>query len=495
MGRVNGDRERQSGNRVKVFLRASAAIVALLLAAPLWPDAPPAPIRVLILSGRNNHEWRQTTPALRVMLERSGRFEVRVTEEPAGLTGATLEPYDALLVDYNGPRWGEAAESAFEAAVRSGKGAVFVHAASYAFGELEVLGEHQRRTGRFEPAWPAYARIVGGHWSAAAPRTGHGKRHSFSVRWTDRRHPIAAGLPQSFTTNDELYHNIRLLPGARVLATAFDDPKQNGTGKDEPLLWTVQYGEGRVFHTALGHDIAAMMAPGFVSSLVRGVEWAATGAVAAVTPPQKPAPVRVMVVTGGHGHEPSFYSLFEGRDDIAATVNPHPIAFRGDLRKRYDVIVFYDMLQQLDEAQQKNLRDFAEAGKGLVVLHHALANYNAWAWWTQELVGGSYRLKESKFQHDVEMDVQPVADHPLLRGVGPMRIEDETYKEMWISPGVKVLLKTDHPASDGPVAWISPYANSRVVAIQLGHGRTAHVHPGYRRLVQNAILWSAGRMK
>ena len=71
---------------------------------------------------------------------------------------------------------------------------------------------------------------------------------------------------------------------------------------------------------------------------------------------------------------------------------------------------------------------------------------------------------------------------------------DETYKGMWISPDVKVLLKTDNPTSDGPVAWISPYAKSRVVYIQLGHGETAHLHPGYGTLVQDAIRWSAGRI-
>jgi type 1 glutamine amidotransferase len=71
---------------------------------------------------------------------------------------------------------------------------------------------------------------------------------------------------------------------------------------------------------------------------------------------------------------------------------------------------------------------------------------------------------------------------------------DETYKGMWISPDVKVLLRTDNPTRDGPVAWISPYPKSRVVYIELGHGQTAHLHPAYRTLVQNAVRWSAGRL-
>ena len=76
-----------------------------------------------------------------------------------------------------------------------------------------------------------------------------------------------------------------------------------------------------------------------------------------------------------------------------------------------------------------------------------------------------------------------------------MHLWDETYKKMWISPKVEVLLKTDNPTSDGPIAWVSPYNKARVVFVQLGHGRTAHLYPPYQQLVRNAILWSAGRLE
>ena len=68
-------------------------------------------------------------------------------------------------------------------------------------------------------------------------------------------------------------------PDAHILATAFDDPANGGTGKDEPMMWTVNYGQGRVFYTALGHDVSAKQESGYVSTFPRGVEWAATGAV------------------------------------------------------------------------------------------------------------------------------------------------------------------------------------------------------------------------
>jgi type 1 glutamine amidotransferase len=135
----------------------------------------------------------------------------------------------------------------------------------------------------------------------------------------------------------------------------------------------------------------------------------------------------------------------------------------------------------------------------IVVIHHAIANYNWWPWWYEQVVGGRYLLKPdgdmvaSTFKHDEEIFAQPVLKHPITAGIGRMHLWDETYKRMWISPDVKVLLRTDNSTSDGPVAWISPYEKSRVVYIQLGHDRLAHIHPAYRTLVRQAILWAAGQ--
>jgi type 1 glutamine amidotransferase len=74
-----------------------------------------------------------------------------------------------------------------------------------------------------------------------------------------------------------------------------------------------------------------------------------------------------------------------------------------------------------------------------------------------------------------------------------MHIVDEGYKGMWHSPDITVLMRTNHPASDGPVAWVSPYPKSRVAVIQLGHDKLAHRHAGYRQLVRNAIVWAGRR--
>jgi len=463
-------------------------------------------IRVLILTGRNNHDWRATTPYLRHALELTGEFDVRVTEEPGGLTEETLKPYDVLVANYCGPRWSAQAEWAVEAFVRGGKGLVVVHAASYPFGETAVLGEKMGLTGVFQQPWRQWGEMVGAVWSDEEPKTGHAQRHVFEVKWRDARHPIAAGLPATFLISDELYHNFRMKPGVHVLASAFDSPEHGGNGKDEPMLWTNAYGQGRVFHTALGHDLDAMQTPGFTVSYARGVEWAARNRVTLPAridrDPKNEYAVRVLLVTGGHDHDAMFYNVLDGRRDIRVNVDPHPVAFRNDLRKSYDVLVLYDTIQQdqLPENHRQNLRDFVESGKGVVVLHHAIADFQNWDWWWKEVVAGRYVLKAdpplpaSSYLHGVEEVVTPKPGHAITNGLPQMRLFDETYKQVWHAANVTVLLTSDHATSDPDIAWVSPYAKSRVVYIQPGHERETCEMPWYRQLVQRAVLWSAGRM-
>ncbi len=462
-----------------------------------------APIRTLILSGQNNHNWRVTTPYLETLLAGSGRFDVRVEEEPAGISSASLANYDLIVVDYQGPRWGPATERAVADFVASGKGLVVVHGSSYAFSGLDILAPGHVRTGRTEPPWPEWAEMVGGTWAGKPPKSFHAPRRLFTVKLTDPDHPIARGMPGDFQTVDELYHEMRFLPGAHPIATAYDDPAIGGTGKNEPILVTVNFGHGRVFYTALGHEKPGMQEPGFAITFVRGAEWAATGEV--TLPPEFPAPravrpVRVTVVTGGHSFDPEFFEIFVHRPDLEVTVTGHPEAYASDFRKEADVLVLYDMISEIGEEKRVNLRAFLEAGRGLVVLHHALADLGSWPWWSEQVVGGKYLLQSeagrpaSTYKHDEDLYVQTVGKHPITSGLGPLHFRDETYHGMWISPKVNVLMKTSNPLSDGPVAWIGPYDKSRVVCIQLGHGRLAHENPDYQELVHRAILWTSGRL-
>lgn len=240
----------------------------LLLCALAAGDGPRIP--VLVVSGANNHDWEWTSPKLASLLEASGKFEARVTDDPASVFEnlAELARYRALVLNYNGPRWGEPAETNFLNAVRGGTGVVVVHAANNAF-----------------PGWTEYEKLVALCWREG---TGHGSFHMFDVAITDRDHPVTRDMFEIRGHPDELYHRLVPTPGAeyRVLATAYSDPGTGGTGDHEPMIVVLNYGNGRVFHTPLGHvwpgvegSRVSMLDPQFADLIVRGTEWAAIGEV------------------------------------------------------------------------------------------------------------------------------------------------------------------------------------------------------------------------
>jgi type 1 glutamine amidotransferase len=231
------------------------------------------------------------------------------------------------------------------------------------------------------------------------------------------------------------------------------------------------------------------------ASLVLGLAVSAIGAGPADT-----AAIRVQLVTGGHSHEISFYDAFHGNPDFVIDVNPHPGAFHSDMRKGVDVLVLYDMADTDGEVERRHLKEFLEAGKGMVVLHHAIIDNQHWPWWYEEVVGGRYLLqpegsqRASTYEHDVKLKIRVPAPHPITNGIGNFGIVDEVYNFMWRSPKSRALLEADKPEGEKAVAWIGPWEKSRVVVIQLGHGREAHENPQFRQLLRNAILWAAGRM-
>ena len=74
------------------------------------------------------------------------------------------------------------------------------------------------------------------------------------------------------------------------LPWAFADKGKGGTGRHEPMLLTVTYGKGRVFHTPMGHGNDSQECVGFIATLQRGAEWAATGKVTLPIPADFPPP-------------------------------------------------------------------------------------------------------------------------------------------------------------------------------------------------------------
>jgi uncharacterized protein len=264
---------------VQCSVQFGLVLLGCLMICPLLAQTSPPSVRVLVLTGNSDlpyHDWRLTTPLLENVLAASGRFEVKVLQVVRELSGERLANCDVLVLNYNGPRWGIEVEREIEDFVRAGKGMVAVHGVSYGsfFGMEQKDG---RWTATSDPGWTSYAEMVGATWKPE--NIGHARRHVFPVKWREAGHPIVRGLEPSFQADDELYHLMDLKPGVQVLATAYSDPAMGGTGREEPQIWTVAFGRGRVVHITLGHDVTAMQQPGFVKAFTRSAEWAATGEV------------------------------------------------------------------------------------------------------------------------------------------------------------------------------------------------------------------------
>ncbi|HPT26814.1 MAG TPA: ThuA domain-containing protein [Bryobacteraceae bacterium] len=273
------------------------------------------PKKALIIDGRNNHDWRATTPVLKQILEEKGLFKVDVVTAPADNEGLksfnpSFKGYAVVVLNYNdfGPKnagdWPEATQLAFLDYVKRGGGVVSYHAADNAF-----------------PKWVEFNKVIGlGGWSGRNEKDGpyirwrdgkvvrdtmpgiggsHGPRHAFRIDMRNLSHPISKGLPEKWMhAVDELYDRLRgPAENLDLLATAFSAPENRGTGESEPILFTIQYGKGRIFHTTLGHDVPAMQCVGFIVTLQRGAEWAATGKVKQKAPADFPGPDKISTRT------------------------------------------------------------------------------------------------------------------------------------------------------------------------------------------------------
>lgn len=275
-------------------------------------------IRVLIIDGQNNHvTWPKTTMMMKSVLEDTDRFTVEIERTQFTWKGSDLlnefplddgkhyqdlsEPktdpdfkpnfadYDVVLSNFGwkAAAWPKETQTAFESFVAKGGGFVVVHAADNSFGD-----------------WSEFNQMIGlGGWDGRNEKSGpyvflnkneelvrdqskgnggdHGPAHEYQVVIRDPDHPITRGLPRAWMhTKDELYQKLRgPANNMSILATAYADPKHKGTGRHEPMVMTIDYKEGRIFHTPMGHDDQAMACVGYATLLVRGTEWAASGEV------------------------------------------------------------------------------------------------------------------------------------------------------------------------------------------------------------------------
>ncbi len=275
-------------------------LCTLLLGSPLESFAADK-LKALIVDGQNNHGvWPKTSKMMQRYLTETGLFTVDIATTAKQGVDPNFKPefakYAVVVTNYNGAPWPTDTQKSFISYVQNGGGLVVVHAADNAFGD-----------------WPEYNQMIGlGGWGGRNEKSGpyvfldadgkevrdtrpgpgghHGAQHEFSVVVRDAEHPITKGMPREWLhVKDELYDFLRG-PGDKmqILATAYADPKVGGSGRHEPMIFTVAYGKGRVFHTPMGHGDYSQECVGFITTLQRGTEWAATGKVTLPIPADFP---------------------------------------------------------------------------------------------------------------------------------------------------------------------------------------------------------------
>jgi hypothetical protein len=249
-----------------MFLNLSLTGLTLLAALALPCPVPAADIadkiRVLLVTGDDvtpPHNWAEVSQAIKETLVSAGRFEVRVCEDAGVLDSApSLARYDLIFLHlYNAktPTLSDAAKANLLQFVHGGKGLAVSHLSSASFKE-----------------WAEFRKLCGRYWVMG--QSGHGPRAVFKARVANKAHPITKGL-DDFEADDELYAKLQGDAPINVLVEADSDWSK----QTEPLAFTVEYGKGRVFHEAFGHDGKAVRNPSVQKLIQRGCEWAATGKV------------------------------------------------------------------------------------------------------------------------------------------------------------------------------------------------------------------------
>ena len=247
--------------RLAVF----AIVAVMVLGAAVSASPQDAKIKTLLITGDDvkPHPWKETAEATKEVLTASGKFDVTVVEDQEILGKKDeLQKFDLMVyMRYNTKK--EKGEPTEEGKanlldfVKGGKGFVVCHLASASFNK-----------------WEEWNRLCGRYWIMG--KSGHGPRSVFKSKIVAKDNPIAKGV-EDFEVDDELYANLFGDVKINVIVEAFSDWEKSK--KNEPLMFTLEYGKGRVFHNAYGHDAKPIKTPAVVKLMVRGCEWAAKGKV------------------------------------------------------------------------------------------------------------------------------------------------------------------------------------------------------------------------
>jgi len=289
-------------------------------------------IKVLIVDGQNNHNYKAMTPFMKDQLEKSGLFAVDVSTSPPAAARApkqetpeqkeTREKKNAALKDqwttwrpdfkaykvvvsnYNGELWPAEVNTAFEEYVRNGGGFYVVHAANNAFSGWKeydlMIGLGWRGNSYGDRVFYDDAGTLQRMEPKVGPGAGHGAQHEFLITIRDAEHPITKGMPKTWMhAQDELYQGQRgPAEKMQILASAFADKSKGGTGVGEPMLWVIPYGKGNVVTNVMGHENGkAVQCVGFNTLLLRSCEWLATGKVTVPIPDAFPTAEKSSVLS------------------------------------------------------------------------------------------------------------------------------------------------------------------------------------------------------
>ena len=278
-------------------MKKIARLLAVAAFAAVALSCGTEPIKTVIITGQNNHNWPVSSAAIEKILGNSGLFDVFVAVSPGqggdfSAFNVDFGAYDLVVLDYNGDSWNPDMQQAFLKYVENGGGVVVYHAADNAFSswkefnDIIALGGWE---GRDEKSGPYVYWLDGALVKdySEGPGGSHGDQHEYVLTGRTISHPVVDGLPVKWMhAKDELYDHMRGPGNIRdLLYTSYAEPDLRGSGREEPLVFTVDYGKARIFHIMIGHagstleDNTAMQCAGFQTLLLRGSEWAATGSV------------------------------------------------------------------------------------------------------------------------------------------------------------------------------------------------------------------------